>query len=410
MAGKILTPRNYDIIAKFLKAQKSVLVLGPRGSGKTSHLSELVRTLPGELLSIDLLRKVSFDRYLRRPEMLSQEIEIALTTSERLTVFIDEIQKLPFLLDEIHRLIELHKPRVTFLLTGSSARKLKRENANLLAGRALSVEFFPLGIDEIEFESSEARALEYGTLPEVFFEDDPVLRVEFLRTYVGTYLDEEINREADVRNLPAFAQFLELVAVENGLPVNYRKISRAVGIADVTVKDYYELLVDTLIAYRIPAWTHSVRGQLTKAPKFYLFDNGVANALTSEFSTELRPSTHRFGRLFENFVVTQIIQQLSKARSHLKLYHYREQGGREIDLILQKNPYAPPIAIEIKAGTAPTLDSVKQLLDFQQDYADSTCLVICRTPQPYMVHGIQFCSLREAIKLLNAPQHNEASE
>jgi predicted AAA+ superfamily ATPase len=400
MACKILTPRNYNIIIKFLRAQKSVLVLGPRGSGKTSYLGELVRGLPGELLSIDLLRKSSFDRYLRQPEILSQEVESALSTSQQLTVFIDEIQKLPFLLDEIHRLIELHKPNVTFLLTGSSARKLKRENANLLAGRALSVEFFPLGIDEFDFESSEARVLEYGTLPEVFFQDDQILRREFLRTYVGTYLDEEINREADVRNLPAFAQFLELVAVDNGMPVNYRKISRAVGIADVTVKDYYEVLVDTLIAYRIPAWIHSIRGQLTKAPKFYLFDNGIINALTSEFSAELRPSTNRFGKLFENFVVTQIVQQLSKARSDLKLYHYREQGGREIDLVLQKNPYSPPIAIEIKSGTAPTIDTVKQLLDFKQDYPDATCLVICRTQQPYVAHGIQFCSLRDAIKQL----------
>lgn len=398
MACKVLTPRNYSIIKKFLGAQKSVLVLGPRGSGKTSFLSELVRELSGELLSIDLLKKSSFDRYLRQPEILSQEVEVALGTSKQLTVFIDEIQKLPFLLDEIHRLIELHKPRVTFLLTGSSARKLKRENANLLAGRALSVDFFPLGIDEIDFESSEVKVLEYGALPEVFFEDDEIMRKEFLRTYVGTYLDEEINREADVRNLPAFAQFLELVAVENGMPVNYRKIARTVGIADVTVKDYYEVLADTLIAYRIPAWIQSIRGQMTKAPKFYLFDNGVINALTSEFTAELRPSTNRFGKLFENFVVTQIVQQLSKARSDLKLYHYREQAGREIDLILQKNPYTSPIAIEIKSGTAPTIDTVKQLLDFKQDYPDATCLVICRTPQPYVANGIQFCSLRDAMK------------
>jgi predicted AAA+ superfamily ATPase len=400
MVSKPLIARHYDRIHRFLGAHKSVLVLGPRGSGKTSFLGELVKTLPGALLSIDLLRKLSFDRYLRQPELLSHEIVRALETSERLTVFIDEIQKLPFLLDEIHHLIEQHKPRVTFLLTGSSARKLKRENANLLAGRALSVEFFPLGIDEIDFEASEAKVLEYGTLPEVFLEDDLVVRREFLHTYVGTYLDEEINREADVRNLPAFAQFLELAAVENGTPVNYRKISRGVGIADVTVKDYYELLVDTLVAYRIPAWTHSIREQLTKAPKFYLFDNGVVNALTSEFSAELRPSTNRFGRLFENFVVTQLVQQLSKARSPLKLYHYREHTGREIDIILQKNPHTPPVAIEIKSGTDPSVDSVKQLLYFQQLYPSATCLVICRTPQPYVTKGIRFCSLPEAVKFL----------
>lgn len=400
MPSKTLLPRYYERINRFLSAHKSVLVLGPRGSGKTSYLGNLVKTLPGELLSIDLLRKSTFDRYLRQPEMLSQEIERALETSEQLTVFIDEIQKIPFLLDEIHRLIEQHKPRLTFLLTGSSARKLKRENANLLAGRALSVEFFPLGIDEIDFEASETRVLEYGTLPEVFLEDDQLIRREFLHTYVGTYLDEEINRESDIRNLPAFAQFLELVAVENGTPVNYRKISRAIGIADVTVKEYYELLVDTLVAYRIPAWTHSIRGQLTKAPKFYLFDNGVVNALTSEFSAELRPSTNRFGRLFENFVVTQIIQQLSKARSPLKVYHYREQSGREIDIILQRNPHTPPVAIEIKSGTDPNVESVKQLLDFQQLYPTATCLVICRTPQPYVTKGIRFCSLREAVKFL----------
>jgi predicted AAA+ superfamily ATPase len=386
----------------FLEARKSVLVLGPRGSGKTSHLQAILKRIPGQHIAIDLLQKKLFDRYLRRPEVLAQEISSAMESSQdNVTVFIDEIQKLSFLLDEVHRLIELYKPRLTFILTGSSARKLKREDANLLAGRALSVQFFPLGIDEIDYEKEEALVLEYGTLPEVFVEKDPNLRKEFLLTYVGTYLDEEINREADVRNLPAFAQFLELVAAENGSLVNYRKIARAAGIADVTVKDYYQLLVDTLVAYQIPVWAHSVKTRLIKAPKFYLFDNGVINALTGEFSAELRQSTNRFGKLFESFVVTQVIQQLSKGRSPLKIYHYREQGGKEIDLILQKNPYSTPVAIEIKSATAPTLEDAKALVDFKGLYPDAKCLVVCRTPRPYKDGEIDFLPLHDAIRTLN---------
>lgn len=402
MVSNILTPRNYSRIPAFLNARKSVLVLGPRGTGKTSFLTEVVGSLGGHVIAIDLLNKRLFDRYLRRPEFLTEEVESSLKVADQVTVFIDEVQKLPFLLDEVHRLLECYKPRLTFLLTGSSARKLKRHDANLLAGRALSVDFYPLGIDEFDYQQHEFKALEYGTLPEVFFEENEELRREFLLTYVGTYLDEEIQREADVRNLPGFAQFLELVAAENGAPVNYRNIARAANISDVTVKDYYTLLVDTLVAYRIPAWSHSAKVRLTQSPRFFLFDNGVINALTGEFTAELRPSTGRFGKLFENFVITQLIQQLNKSRSPLKMYHYREKEGREIDLILQKNPYSPPIAIEIKSATDPTVDTVKQLRSFRADYPEATCMVICRTPRSYVSEGIEFFSLPEAVRVLSA--------
>jgi predicted AAA+ superfamily ATPase len=400
MAQQNIIPRYYDKLRRFVSAQKSVLVLGPRGIGKTSFLSALIGELPGTVVVLDLLQRSVFERYLRNPDLLGQEVKhaIASVSGEPITIFIDEIQKLPFLLDEIQRLIEEYKPRVTFVLTGSSARKLKRTDANLLAGRALSVEFFPLGIDEVNYQEHETKLLQYGCLPEVFTTEDTELRREFLSTYVGTYLDEEINREADVRNLPGFARFLEIAAAENGTPLNYRNIARSTGVADVTVKDYYTLLQDTLVAYSVPAWTHSVRKQILQASKIYLFDNGVINALTGELGTELRPSTRRFGVLFENFVVTQIIQQLSKVSSPLKVYHYRERSGREVDLILQKNPYAPPIAIEIKSSENPDLRSVKSLVEFKKLYPTATAIVICRTPQPYEANGLKYLAIKDGIE------------
>jgi uncharacterized protein len=392
--------RNYTRIEEFLNARQSVFVLGPRGSGKTFYLSGLLQRADSMVLSLDLLERQSFDRYSRHPEVLGREVNSALERTERLVVFIDEVQRIPSILDEVHRLIERHKPRVTFLLTGSSARKLKRADANLLAGRALSVQFYPLGIDEFDYQLNESRALLYGTLPQVFLEEREVVRREFLLTYVETYLSEEISREAQVRNLPGFSRFLELVAAENGGPVNYRNIARAAGVTDVTVKDYFEILVDTLIAYRIPSWTYKIRGQLSKAPKFYLFDTGVINALTGELASELRPSTNRFGKLFENFVVTQLIQQLNKARSPLSFYHYREHGGREVELILQKNPHVPPFAIEIKSASTPTLDAIKHLVAFNKLYPEAKSLVICRTPNSYKIGAIEFCSLPEAVARL----------
>ena len=394
MVKKIALSRNYPLLEEYLLKNQSLLILGPRGSGKTFYLSNLVEQSKKVTKTLDLLKGSVYERYLRNADLLEKEI-VALNPSEshQVLIFIDEIQRIPSLLNEVHRLIELYKPWLQFLLTGSSARKLKKENANLLAGRAFSCDFHPLGVDEVNFCDHESVLLQYGALPQVFTESDTLLKQGFLSSYVGTYLDEEIKREALLRNLPAFARFLEMVAIENGALINYSKIARFAGIADVTVKEYYQLLVDTLVGMFLPAWNSSIRKQMLLKPKFYLFDNGVVNALTGELGTQLRPSTNRFGKLFESFVITQINQYIQKHSISLNLHHYREKNGREIDLILQKNPFSTPYAIEIKSSENPTLKQVKSLQAFKELYPESECYVICRTLASYREEEVTFLSL-----------------
>jgi predicted AAA+ superfamily ATPase len=219
-----------------------------------------------------------------------------------------------------------------------------------------------------------------------------------LRTYVGTYLQEEIQRESRVRNLEGFARFLEVAASESGSITNYQKIGRAAAVVDTTVKSYFQLLCDTLIAYQIPAWSYSVRKQIQTASRYYLFDNGVINALAGELQTEIRPATNRYGRLFESFVVQQITQRLTKELSPLRMYHYRESGGLEVDLILQKNPHSPPLAIEIKSSPSPYPREVKSLSSFKAYHPSAKLMVICRTPRRYEDGERLFVNLLEGLE------------
>ncbi len=216
--------RNYRKIRDFLAKGSSLLVFGPRGTGKTYFLTRELKQLPRTRV-IDLLDKTAFRRFLQNPALLFQEIESELQEQDEtpLVVMIDEIQLLPDLLDEVQRTIENFKPRVSFVLTGSSARKLKRQDANLLAGRALRRDFFPLGMDEIDFADELPRILQWGTLPQAWTTDDQDIRKAYLDTYVGTYLEEEVQKEAQVRNLTGFSRFLELAAAENGQCINYSK-------------------------------------------------------------------------------------------------------------------------------------------------------------------------------------------
>lgn len=377
--------RIYPRILAYVQAKQSVMVFGPRGSGKTFYLTRLLREF-SRVVHIDLLIEAEFERYTRNPGVVASEVAAQITAagSDPVLFFFDEIQRVPPLLNEIHRLIEIYKSQAIFLLTGSSARKLRSANANLLAGRALTVNFFPLCIDEIPYSSaSDPEILQFGLLPQVYAQGAIELKEAFLRSYVGTYLSEEIQREAQIRNLSGFARFLELAAVESGSLVNYSKIARAAGVSDHTIKGYFQILVDTLVGYLIPSWTYGIREQLRQAPKHLLFDTGVINALTGELGSEARPATNRFGRLFENFITTQLIHRLRRDDLPYSIFHYRDVADREIDLILQKNPYSPPVAIEIKSSPQPTLAEVPSLAFFQQTYPDSVCFVICRTPRPY---------------------------
>jgi len=400
-----LVERIYQFQELLLK-QRSLLVLGPRGTGKSSFVRQLLKVWGVSGMEIDLLKGEQFRRYLSNPEQLRADIAGKLSALESrhvpdakpLLVFIDEIQLVPALLNEVHSLIETYKPALNFILTGSSLRKLKRSGANLLAGRALLQSFFPLTCEELDFTTNLDTIVCRGTLPTAFFEVNfPLLR-EFLATYTTTYLKEEIQREAEVRNVEAFHRFLEIAAQANGQPINYSSIGKDAKVSGDTVKEYFTILEDTLIATKIPAWTHSKREQLRKAPKYYFFDNGVMLSTGNQLIESVGRSSKIFGQLFENVVVNEVIRINAIHKLGFQLYHYRTDGGKEIDLILQRTPFDPPIGIEVKSASRPTPADVAPLKLLLDENSSADLRVFCTTPVPYEMDGIKFLPFVEGVK------------
>jgi len=387
---------------KYIQSGYSLLILGPRGSGKSLYFRDLLNSLNVDYLLIDLLSQREYLRYLSQPSLLQMEVIAKLkqrSQSEikgRLIVFIDEIQLIPELTSEVHKLIQDYQNQLVFILTGSSARKLKRKNANLLAGRALSFPFLPLTQEEIAFEPVLDMLVQFGTLPACYLEKDTELKQLYLSSYTNTYLQQEISQEAAVRNLPTFNRFLELAAQQNSAIVNYSKLARVLGIAPNTVRGYYQILEDTLLITRVPAWTHSVKKQLIAGDKIFFFDNGVLNTLLGQLRMDISRSSTIFGMLFENLIVNEIIRYNFIHNLNHSLYHYRTNHGQEIDLIVQQNFAADPIAIEIKSSSNPDISKLKELLSFREENPQSKLLVICTTPRRYEEKGILFLPFTEA--------------
>ncbi|NLF25489.1 MAG: ATP-binding protein [Deltaproteobacteria bacterium] len=385
---------------KVLEKQKSVLLLGPRGTGKTVLLRQLIESKSNSdlsILSIDLLQGGDFQRYLANPSQLTKEVEdkaLRLEEGKSVLVLIDEVQKVPALLDEAHHLIEKYHGRIVFLFSGSSARKLKRGGANLLAGRAISSHLFPL--NQLETNLSLSRALQFGTMPGVYLSNTG-LEVETLESYVSTYLQEEIQQESLVRGIERFSRFLEFAAQSNGQPVNFAKLGKQLGIAGKTAAGYFSILCDTLIANEISGWSTSVRRQLLQAPKFYFFDCGVLNALNGYLRIDLREGGYVYGNLFETFVINQLLGANHYYSLGFRFYYWRDKDGREIDLLLARNAFEPVAAIEIKSSTAPTVDDCPGFLPFKEEYAHVPRLCACNTPRSYTDDEIRFIPWKELV-------------
>jgi predicted AAA+ superfamily ATPase len=250
-------------------------------------------------------------------------------------IVIDEIQKIPLLLNEVHRLIEEEK--LTFLLTGSSARKLKQQNVNLLAGRAWQANLYPLTYNEIPNFSLE-RYLRFGGLPSVYLSKNPR---EELIAYVNTYLREEIQSEALVRKVDAFSKFLSVAGTTNAQMINFANIASDTGIPASTIREYYQLLQDTLVGYFITGWTKTIKRKAIATAKFYFFDLGVANQLAGRGLVD--QTSEVFGELFEHFICNEILAAISYLRAHVPLNYWRSTSGFEVDFIIGHE-----IAIEVK--------------------------------------------------------------
>jgi len=371
--------RRLDL-GKITAEGNSTFLFGARGVGKTWLIRETFSSRdPGTVLSIDLLQFSEYSRYLRNPTLFREEVLAfrAAASADTVTVIIDEVQRLPELLNEVHSLINEYQKSIQFILSGSSARKLRRQGTNLLAGRALSNHLHPLV--QSEFSAPLHRRLLLGDLPGIVL-DNPQ-PIETLKGYAETYLKEEIFQEALVRRLDSFTRFLEVAAQYHTKAVQVRTIAKASGASAPTIAEYLQILEDTLIAFRLPGWNASTTKQLRTTPKLYLFDNGVANALRGELSVELRESSSRFGELFEAMVIQEIYRALDYDQLEFKLSYWQTNYDAEVDIVLSRGAGAPVAAIEIKSGTQIEDKHLSGLLAFAQDWPEAKLQCWARVPR-----------------------------
>lgn len=361
-----------------LPARGSCLLLGPRQTGKSTLVQSVV---PDGTWTVDLLRHDVFLRYTKAPAQFRQEAEDRIRRGTTV-IFIDEVQRIPALLDEIHGLIERTKAR--FFLTGSSARKLRRGGANLLAGRAATRHLHPLTAAEVGESFDLGRALRFGSLPPVVTNDDDGAR-ELLSAYAETYLREEVQAEGIVRNLGGFARFLDVAAAQSGDLLDATAVASDAGVAARTVREYYQILEDTLIGFRLEPWRKSPRARLIAHPRFYLYDTGVTNALTRRLRGEI--DTKLRGRLFEQWVVTEALRLVDYSFPETRLFFWRTHHGAEVDLLLERHGKLR-LAVEIKARETIRGADLTGLRSFAEAHPGIPRVVVSLAPEPFRVDGI----------------------
>ncbi|HEX6810733.1 MAG TPA: AAA family ATPase [Planctomycetota bacterium] len=324
--------------ARLLELPKtSFFLFGPRATGKTTWLRQVL----GDAHWCDLVLNATFLRFLHEPGLLRKEVE-ALPANTWIVV--DEVQKVPALLDEVHSLVQKHGKRYRFALSGSSARKLKRLDANMLAGRVVNRSFFPLTLAEVGKEATIDDVLRTGLLPGV--RSDPDNAVDTLEAYATNYLHQEIQQEALTKDLPGFSRFLRVAAVLNAQIVNISNVSNEAGVARSTVQRYFDILVDTLIGVWLPAWQPRLKVREVAHPKFFFFDPGVARAVTNR----VRASVHdtEKGALLETWVLHELRAHIQHAQCGGELSWYRTGGGVEVDFVWTGPDHA--VGIEVKAS------------------------------------------------------------
>jgi len=360
-----------------LLKKKSYFLLGPRQTGKTF----LIRQSLPRVRNYDLLDHATYLSLSQNPERITQE----LTSRDRIVV-IDEIQRLPGLLNEVQRVIENH--RVCFLLTGSSARKLRRGGVNLLGGRARTKFLHPLTRRELGERFDLERAIRRGLLPSVYFSDDP--RAD-LQAYVGLYLQQEIVAEAATRNIPAFSRFLKVAAFCNGTVVNFTNVSNDAQVPRTTVYEYFEILKDTLILHELPAWKASLKRKPLVSSKYYFFDVGVVGALQGR---EFRAGTPEFGEAFETYLMHELLAYRDYVSGE-DLSYWRSASGFEVDFILGSHT-----AIEVKAKTNVTVHDLKSLRVLREEGKFKNYVCVGLHERPRRVEGVEVLPCGEFLEAL----------
>ncbi len=312
---------------------KSILLMGPRQTGKSTLLGQLEVNF-----KIDLSDESTYRQHIKDPELIRAQTNALPKAS---IILVDEVQRIPSILNTIQSLIDSER-KLRFLLTGSSARKLKRGHANLLPGRLFRYELFPLTFWELKEKWDLSKALTIGTLPEIYLND---YGPELLTNYIDSYLREEIQAEALIRNIASYARFLDMAAEASGQIINYSKLASDSEIPKETIRRYYEILADTLLVHRLPGFTN-IKGSRKAIQKeqFIFFDLGVRNALLRQHRNIFTPT--QLGKLFEQWLVTQLIAFNSYHQKNWQIFYYRDDLKQEVDVIVDCGQDL--LAIEIK--------------------------------------------------------------
>lgn len=363
-----------------VKKSQSIFLLGPRACGKSYWLSHNLK----DFTYIDLLdTRVRMDLEADPSRLLNY-----LSKSRKTKVVIDEIQKVPELLNIVHKLIE--EDGRCFILTGSSARKIRRSGVNLLAARALSYRMYPLTAIELGEEFDIRKSLKYGHLPSLY--DRPDLEPDrYLYTYVSTYLKEEVMFEGLTRNLGAFSRFLETASFSQGSTLNMSEIARESGIKTTTVISYFDLLEDMLIAYRIPVFTKRAKRRLLAHPKFYFFDAGIYQHLRPK--SILDSASEIAGAALETIVLQDLIAVNDYCDLKYRIYYWRTVSGLEVDFIMLGTKRL--LAIEVKHSTRVSLHDTKSLKAFKEDYPEADLFLLYLGSQKQSLQDVSVLPVTE---------------
>lgn len=356
-----------------LPKRQSAFLWGPRKTGKSTYLKE---RFPNSLI-FDFLKSDLFIEILKSPSLIRERILAKDDNILNFPIILDEVQKVPQVLDEVHWLIE--NKGLNFILCGSSPRKLKRGQSNLLGGRAWRYEMFPFVTPELK-DVDLLLILNHGLIPLHYLQDYNACK-KSLKAYVQDYLKEEVFAEGLTRNIPAFSRFFDAFGYSHGEITNYSNIARDCGVSSKTVKEYYQILVDTLLAMRIePFYKKHSRKLITKAPKYYLFDVGIAGYLTKRHIVEEKGV--EFGRAFEHFLLMEIVAYRSYAERDFEINFWRTKSGLEVDFVLGKGE----VAIEVKGSSRVDKREIVGLITFMEEYAPKRSIIVYNEKEK-RIHG-----------------------
>lgn len=382
-------------IARLLELPKkhSLLLFGARGVGKSSLLRAELSF--DNSLYINLLDPIEEARFALNPNEL---IELVDAMSKNTThVIIDEVQKVPKLLDVVHLLIENKKSTKSFILTGSSARKLKVSGVNLLAGRAFVYHLYPFSYIELGKRFNFNESLKWGMLPGLFSLDSDQEKEKFLQSYSQVYLKEEVWGEQLIRKLDPFRRFLEVAAQANGKVINYANIARDVGVDDKSVKSYFTILEDTLLGFMLEPFRHSFRKRLRLSPKFYFIDIGIARALARTLTLPPIKSTSYYGELFEQFIIVECIKLASYYKSEYRFSYLMTEAEAEVDLVIER-PGKKLLLIEIKSTDSVRKEDLTSLVRIANDLGECETVCFSCDPRKRKIDNVTVYPWEEGVK------------